>query len=363
MSVPRVAIVYLSYHSDEYIDEAFSAVSNLNYSKENLALIVVDNLHPTHGSSLDKIQKVLEIHKNTLPKYIILPQNANLGFCGGNNVGIKWALDNNYDYVFLHNQDGSIDLDCISKMIQVMESNKKIGCAQALVMLDHSDRINSAGNSFNYIGFGYISNFGQKISEIKFNKVQNVGYASGAALLLRADLLRAHGGLNELFFVYHEDVEYSLRMKFLGYQTAMVSDAKYFHKYEFNRNNSKFYFIERNRYLVLLMYYKWPTLLLLLPLIIISEISIFIFFVLKGWVKLKLEFYKYFINHNNIKILLKNRSIIQNIRQIKDRNFIRGLDSGIQINKNQKFSLYLIKLIVNPILIIYYSIVRIIIFW
>lgn len=363
MSNSKVAIIYLSYHSDEFLPDAFEALKKLTYPKDRCALIIVDNPHPKYGSSESSIRQIVSANKDFLPVTEILVQTENKGFCGGNNIGIRWAIDNGYDYAFLHNQDGYLSPDCIELMVREMETDSNIGCAQAMVMLHGTEKINTAGNSFSYLGFGYIPNFGVEEKSLNLPAVQEVGYASGAALMMRLELVKKYGDLDEELFAYHEDIEYSLRMKYVGFKSVLISRAKFFHKYVFNRNSSKFYFMERNRYALLLMYYKWPTLILLLPIIIIMEVGMDVFFIFEGWLKEKVDFYRYWFNVKNIKLWLEKRKNIQNIRMISDRKFISTTSAVVSFGEKQGMNNPLLKYIANPLMVIYKFLVQLIIFW
>ncbi len=152
LNYPKVAIVYLSYHCELYLERALEALKNTNYPKDKLTIIIVDNLHPNYGNSREFIQNIIQ-NDADLPRIIFLPQEKNLGYAGGNNTGVKWAVENGYDYVYFHNQDGFLAPDGILKITETMESNKYIGAAQSLIMLyPEQDLINTSGNKFHYLG-------------------------------------------------------------------------------------------------------------------------------------------------------------------------------------------------------------------
>lgn len=361
---PRVAIVYLSYHCDPYLEDMVRSLEKISYPKERVVLIVVDNPHPIEGPSLKKINEaVVPLSGKSLPEVVVLPQTKNLGFTGGNNVGIAWALKNDFDYIFLHNQDGYLGSDCIDKLVSAMENDKTIGCAQSLIMLAGTDKVNTAGNSFNYLGFAFIDHFGKKLSELNLKPTEEVGYASGAGLMMRTDLVKKYGPLDEDLFAYHEDVEYSLRLKLAGFRVAMIRDAVFYHKYEFNRSATKFYYMERNRYAVLLMYYRLATLALLLPMLLFMELGLLAFFIAKGWRKEKIKIYAYWLDLSNWKLWLSKRKKIQQLRTIGDRQIIRMSAGRVYFGTKEDMNNPLLVYIANPLMVIYRAIVRMLIFW
>ncbi len=358
----KLALIYLSYHPDHYLDNFISGLKNIDYPKESLTVVVVDQIHPDFGSSESVLkEKLLPIANVEIPPVVILPQEKNLGFAGGNNIGIKWALDNGFDYVFLHNQDGFVEKDTIFKLITVMENDKTIGVAQALILLHpENNLINSAGNCFHYLGFGYSGDYRVEKNSFNLRETTNVGYASGAAMMLRSDLLEKFGLLDEDFVSYHEDLEYCLRLKSVGYRAVLVPTAIFYHQYNFGKNKDKYYLMERNRYGLMLMYFKWPTLILLLPMALVVESGLLLFALKSGWIKDKLMAYSYWLQYKNWQKWLNKRQKIQTQRVKSDKEILKFAVSKIEF---EDIDNWLLKYLGNPIMKIYWIITKILIWW
>ncbi|MBP6859491.1 MAG: glycosyltransferase family 2 protein [Candidatus Magasanikbacteria bacterium] len=364
MEYPKVAIIYLSYHSEIYLDDAISALEKSTYPKERVEFVVVDNPHPQAGSSMRALEeKLMPISGKTIPHVTLLPQAENLGFAGGNNVGIAWALKHGFDYIYFHNNDGFMAADCLEKMVRAMEKDSTIGAAQSLLLLyPETDLVNTAGNSFHYLGFGYCGSFRFKKSDLQLQEVQEVGYASGASIIMRARLLTEYGFWDKDFFMYHEDLEYSLRMKAVGYKVSIIRDAIFYHKYQFSRNKDKFYNMERNRFAVMLMYFKWPTLLLLLPMAIIMEAGLVLFSIMAGWFSLKMQVYTYWLTPRHWALWLEKRKHIQSIRKVSDSYMLAtAVDKVIFDEKD--IDNPLLKYVANPLMTAYWFVAKRIIFW
>lgn len=361
---PKVAIIYLSFHSEPYIDDVVGALKKITYPKDRVEFIIVDNPHPQHGSSFRFLsENIMPFSGNELPHITLLPQKENLGFAGGNNVGIKWAIDNSFDYIYFHNNDGFVTSDFLEPLVEAMEQNKKIGATQSLIMMyPETELINTSGNTFQYLGIGFCNNFRKKRTSVDLLKNKEINYASGAAVLMRVDLLKQFGVWDKDFFLYHEDVEYSFRLKIAGFKIVVVPDSIFYHKYSFSRNKEKFYYIERNRYGVMLMFFKWPTLLLMLPMGIILDIGLLFFSLKNGWVKEKLSAYKYWLVLKNWQLWLKKRSYVQSIRQVKDKELIKDL-VGKVIFEDKSVNNPVLKYIGNPLMNIYWQVIKRIIFW
>ena len=161
MDYPKIAIIYLSFHSELYLDDVISSLEKMTYPKDRVEFVIVDNPHPEFGPSVTAIrEKIMPLSGISIPRVTLLPQAENRGFAGGNNAGLQWAIDNGFDYSYLHNDDGFMAGDCLEKMVAAMEADKNIGAAQSLVMLyPETNLVNTAGNAFNYLGFGYCANF------------------------------------------------------------------------------------------------------------------------------------------------------------------------------------------------------------
>ena len=363
-SYPKVAIIYLSFHSEPYLNDVIFALRRMTYPKDKVEFVVVDNLHPEYGSSVKFLEEnLLPISGSEIPHVTILPQKTNLGFPGGNNAGIKWALENGFDYCLLHNNDGFLSADALEKMVETFEADKSIGTAQAMVLLHpETDLINTSGNSFQYLGYGFCGSFRRKYDKNEFKPVFDPAYVSGAAMLMRSDLLRQYGMMDEDYFLYHEDIEYSFRLKIHGYRTVTIRDAIFFHKYNFSRSKSKFYYIERNRYGLMYSYLRWPTLILFAPMAFVLDCGLLLFAAKSGWFREKIDAWKYWLKcENRAKWQLK-RKAIQKTRKLSDREFTRAFVGSIKY-EDKNFKSVLLTYFGNPLMSIYWFIIRNLILW
>lgn len=364
MNYPKIAIIYLSFHCEPYMDDVVSALKKITYPKDKVEFVIVDNPHPTHGPSVRYIEEnVIPLSGKEIPHVTLLAQTENLGFAGGNNVGIEWALQNNFDYVYFHNNDGLMAADSLESLIIEMEKDKTIGAAQSLIMLyPETDLVNTSGNSFQYLGMGFCTNLRKRRDSLNLPKVYETAVASGAAIMMRADLLRQFGVWDKDFFLYHEDIEYSFRLRAFGYRVVTVSDSIFYHKYSFGRNQEKFYYIERNRYGLMLMFFCWPTLILFLPMAIIFDLGLLLFAWRGGWLKEKLAAYRYWLKLSSWKLWLRKRKNIQSSRKVSDRVMIKNFVGGVNFsdgNINNPLLVY----VGNPIMSAYWWVIRKIIFW
>lgn len=348
-----------------YLPDAIAGIQKQTYDHDLIEFLVVYNSHkPEHESQASYIESELEKHKEVLPHVTFLNQDTNLGFSGGNNLGKQWAIDHGFDYVFLHNGDGILAPDCIKELVFAMDSDLDIGVAQSLMLLHpETHLINSSGNNFHYLGFGYTDQYKRHVRELSLPKVKDIGYASGGAVMMRTDLLKEYGLWDEDYFMYHEDTDYSLRMKMVGKRVVIARDSVFYHKYQFAKSIQKYYWMERNRYTILFVFYKWRTLLLLTPILIPLELGLFLFSFKNGWWREKLRVYAYWLNPRNWKTWKPKRAFIQKRRTISDRVLLKDAVTGIYFQEKE-FEHPIITLIANPIMNLYYRlIVRTLVRW
>lgn len=352
---PKIGLVYLSYHSEPYLEDVVSALKKVNYPKSRIEFIIVDNPHPEYGSSARYItENVLPFSGSDFPTTTLLAQEKNLGFAAGNNVGIRRALELGCDFVYLHNNDGFIAATAFKPLVNALEENKQIGAAQSLMLLyPETQRINSAGNAYHFLGIGHCNYFRAPKDNLTLPAIFDSGYVSGAAVMLRSNLLRQHGLLDEDYFLYHEDLEYSLRLQSRGYRTVVVRDSVFYHKYNFGRHIQKFYYIERNRLGLVGCYYRLPTLLLLLPAFIFWELGMLWYAAAHGWLHTKLKTYAYWAKVDNRRLWRAKRRAIQRQRTVSDRRLLNRAMGRINFD-DKNVNTPLLRYVANPILAAYW---------
>lgn len=361
----KVAIVYLiwSNEPERYLERALQSIGAQTYSKTDTQLLVIYNSHkPDEPSQLPLVQELVEKYKPTLPLVTVLPQSTNLGFSGANNVGMKWAVDNGFDYVFLHNADGYLAPAAIEKIVLAMDNDKTIGQAQALTLLyPETHLINTAGNNLHYLNIGSCGKFRQPIAKQNLAEVYDVGYVSGAATMMRIDLLKKYGLWYEEFFLYHEDTEYSLRLKIRGFRTVAVRDAIFYHEYNFSKNVQKFFWIERNRHVLKYLFYFWPTIILMFPLEVLYNLGLLLIAFKNGWVKELFKVYHYWLQPNNWQTWKKLRKKNLEERLLSDRVMITIAERTVEMADVVVPTP--IKLLADVVFTIYYYLLKIVVWW
>ncbi len=355
---PKVTIVYLSYYAKAYVDDVIGALKKITYPKDRIDFVIVDNPRAEYGSLAPYLEEVFRpLSGKEIPEVTILAQTENLGFAGGNNVGAAWGIAHGADYIFFHNDDGFMAADGLERLVEVMENDRTIGMAQSLMLLyPETAYVNSSGNSFHYLGFGFCNNYRTPVADIGGPIVENISYASGAACLVSRSLIQKFGMWDHDFTMYHEDLEWSFRLRIAGYRVVVVKNSLFYHKYQFSRSIQKFYLMQRNRYGVMLMFFRLPTLLLLLPMALVLEVGLWFFAWKNKWLDKQFAIYVYWLQYKHWKLWLKKRRYIQSIRTIPDRELFRNASSTIEFQEKMMQN-PLLTYVGNPIMKWYYNIV------
>ncbi|MCX6792608.1 MAG: glycosyltransferase family 2 protein [Candidatus Falkowbacteria bacterium] len=294
------------------------------------------------------------------PEATVIPLEKNEGFAGGNNAALKVVIEKGYDYAFLINMDAVAEVDCLEKLVNFADKNPQLGAIQPRLMLwPEKDLINSLGNETHFLGFGYCNAYKKKFDPTTDNLTKAISYASGAGVLYRVSALKQVGLFDEVFWMYNEDQDICLRMWFEGFPVYVFSEAVVYHKYEFNRSIKSYYWLDRNRILILLKYYHWLTLILIKPAALIMELGLLMFSIKNGYLKEKLRVWVYLIKPSTWRYIFAQRKVIQPSRKMSDLELLKLFTGEIAF---QELASPLLKL-ANVFLKAYWQIIRFIIFW
>jgi GT2 family glycosyltransferase len=309
----KVAILIVSWNGKRDLEICLSSLDHIHNCQDfTIDIIVVDN-HSTDNTP----QFILENYKKI--KLFVLEEN--LGFAGGNNVGLEYIIQENYDYVYLLNQDTLVTPDFLSSSLEIAIKDAEIAQLQSLLLQYKSPNlINSSGNPVHFLGFGYCGDSDKDIKDVNLSNVREIASASCAAVLIKVSALKQVGLFDPLFISYNEDVDLSWRIKLAGLKVALNPHSIVFHNYEFHKNPNKFYLLEKNRQIILIKNYRWRTLILFLPILFVFEIYMLFYAMLNGWGRKKLVSYTSLVRQLNI--IFKQRKLIQVSRKVSDKEIL-----------------------------------------
>jgi GT2 family glycosyltransferase len=273
----RTAIIVVTFNSERYLDDLFASLAE-HTDLSTARIVVVDN------GSVDGTRASLERHATRLPLDLLL-QSSNLGFAGGNNVGLARARSLGAEYALLLNADTVVTPGWLSTMTAVMDQRTDAAAAQPLLVLhDRPDLINSAGNALHFCGFGFCADLGKPAAPVASDgRTRPVPYASGAALLLRMTALEQVGDLDPLLFLYHEECDLQIRLRQAGWECVLVPTACVRHKYEASFTPAKYRWLERNRWMVLIKNWPADALLAAAPALAGVQLAVIAFAARTGW--------------------------------------------------------------------------------
>src|SRR3989339_209854 len=178
---------------------------------------------------------------------------------------------------------------------------------------------------------------------------------------IESEVLKKFGKWHEEFYLYHEDTEYSLRLKINGFRVVLASQAEFFHEYTFSKNLEKFYWLERNRHALKYLFYKWPTLILTWPLEIVYNLGLMIVAGGGGWLSELLRVYRYWLSSKNWQIWRELRRNNLRTRKMSDRQLLAQVVATI--GSAELVISAPLKFFVNAIFKLYYYFLRLIVWW
>ena len=219
----KIAIIIVNWKQYQLTKLCLYSLQKIKY--DNYQIILIDN-----ESNPKELKKI----KNQFDKIITFPNQKNLGFTGANNVGIEYAIKNEFKYVMLINNDTEVEKNFINPLIELLEKNQNFGAAQPLILNYYNrNKVWSAGGFLNkFFGYTYVIKSPEGIKK-------NIDWITGCCFFLRTDVIKKIGLLDEKFFAYYEDVDWSIRIKNAGYDLAFVkSSVVYHHGSKSSKNES-----------------------------------------------------------------------------------------------------------------------------
>lgn len=355
---PFVDVIVVLYHSASYLEALFNGLARLDYPRDRWALHAVDN-SPGDGSLIE-LKKQLARLAGSLPSATIYEPGENTGFSRGNNLAWRQSILRGHEYVYLLNPDAEFESQTISEAVTAAEADKNIGSVQSLLVLQQNpEEVNSAGNAIHFLGFGYCGGCHGRRADVP-EETKTIAYGSGAGTLYRNSVARDIGLLDEVLFAYHEDLDLGWRIMLAGCQNVMAPKSILRHRYEFSRSISKWYWMERNRWIVVLKNYTWPTIILLLPMLCATDAAMLAFAVKGGWWREKLRAMAWFFKPQTWVYIARGRRDIAKIRKIPDSLILRIFTPRIAY---QEFENDWVNKAANPFWKLSFELLKLIVRW
>lgn len=212
--MPLVFVIVLNYNGKADTLECLRSLTRAAYP--DFQVLVVDNAS-ADGS--------VEAIKQEFPRLKILQNTENLGFAGGNNVGIRYALEQGADYIFLLNNDTVVDPGFLDELVNAGESDPGIGILGSLIYYFNRPReVWFAGGKI-YWSAGTA----RHLTDIP-DVPRESDFITGCAFMIKRHVVEKTGLFNPDYFLYYEDTDWSTRVKRAGFKLVVVPASLVWHK-------------------------------------------------------------------------------------------------------------------------------------
>lgn len=217
---PLVYVIVLSWNGKNDTLECLASLQQLTYP--NARIVVVDN------ASSDGTGGAI---RSAFPNIELIVNTSNLRFAGGNNVGIRRALERGAEYVLMLNNDTVVDPEFLSRLIGAAETNRQIGIVgPKIYYFGDPKRIWFAGGLIKWWR-GRVTHTGiREVDSGKYDVTMDVDYITGCCMLIKREVIETIGMLDERYYIYGEDVDLCVRASRLGYKSVYVPSSRVWHK-------------------------------------------------------------------------------------------------------------------------------------
>ncbi|URZ07195.1 glycosyltransferase family 2 protein [Clostridium felsineum] len=217
---PKIFIIILNYNAYEDTIECIKSVEDIEY--DNYEIVLVDNC-----STDDSYMKL----KEKLPSYNIIESEKNLGYANGNNIGIKYALKNDAEYICILNNDVVVEKDFLSRLVEKIQEKSDIGIVGSCICDYYKkDIIQGMGAHINLCFAAARRYFkGKNYNDIEKKDIY-VDYLEGACFLVKREIFEKVGLIPENYFLFFEETEFCVKAIQAGYKILCVYGSRIYHK-------------------------------------------------------------------------------------------------------------------------------------
>jgi len=301
---PLVSLISINYNQLEVTLELLASLEHLTYP--NYEVIVVDNA--SEESPVNAIGQAF-------PHVRVIRCEENLGFSGGNNVGIEASQG---EFLFFVNNDTEVTPELVTHLVQYLQAHPKVALVSPLIC--YGDRDAQGNDVIQYAGTTPVNpltarntTLGEgEIDQGQFDTPGPTAYVHGAAMMIRRSVMEQVGKMPEVFFLYYEELDWSEQFRRAGYEMHVQPLAKIYHKESVSvgpQSPLKTYYLTRNRLLFVRRNRTkgqvWAFVLFMIALTIPKNS---IQFILKGQFTQLKAFYRglfWHLNHNSKDVSLR----------------------------------------------------------
>jgi len=254
----KISIIIVTFNSITDIDNCLKSI--LNQTIQPFEIIIVDN------QSTDNTDD--HIHE-MYPFVRLIINETNDGYGKANNLGAKHAVG---DIIVILNPDTITTETWLEELVKPLLTEEKIITTSKILTYD-GNLINTCGNIIHFTGLGFTRGYGLKSSS--FNDYEYVNEVSGCSFAVKKEDFFDIGGFDNQIFMYHDDIDFSLRAHIKNFKKLYVPKSIVKHDYILSITPKKLYFLEKGRYMILKKYYSPKIIFLISPSLFVVEILTF----------------------------------------------------------------------------------------
>lgn len=215
---PSVSVIILNFNGLMHLDPCFSSLAETDYPGQ-VELILVDN-----GSTDPSVEHMERYH----PHVQVVRSATNLGFTGGNNLGVRHASG---EYVVFLNNDMRVTPEWLRHLLAPMQPDAGLICTGAKILRWDGHAVDFVGTRMNFTGHGFQLDFGAPYTPLSYQDPVDLVFACGGCMCIQREVYTEVGGFDDDFFAYFEDVDLGYRLWALGYRIQFAPQAIVYHRH------------------------------------------------------------------------------------------------------------------------------------
>lgn len=258
----QICIILIHFNQPNLTDQALDSLAKINKQGNKVRVVVVDNA----STKLYKLPK-------SLPTtwFEVIRSQSNLGFTGGNNLGLHYAIENyNPEYALLLNNDTVVDKNFLLELLDHANRYPTHGLISSKIYFypgsefhkasykpsERSRVLWYAGGATDWQHLAFHHKGVDELDRGQFDHLVTSDFATGCSLLIRREVLEKIGTLDKSYFLYNEDLDFSLRARENGYKIGFCASSKVWHKNAGSSggagSSTADYYQTRNRYILVM---------------------------------------------------------------------------------------------------------------
>ena len=272
--LPRVLITIVNWNGRDDLVELLASIKNLNYPKDNYKIMAIDN-----GSS-DGSQTAIS---QSFPDVYLLENKRNIGYVKAVNQGIAYGLNREVDYIWIFNNDVTVEEDSLMRLVEAGQQDKNIGViAPVIYSYKNPEVIENIGYQINFwIGRLKKLKFGCDVFQNYNDEYAEVDSQLGCSILIKSTVVEMVGNFQAIYNLYFEETDFNVRARKKGFRVVVVKDAKVWHKTASTMNKfilRRAYLLVRNLFLFELLNAKIKHLLVFIPYYFLIHLPYFLIY-------------------------------------------------------------------------------------